>query len=130
MSKRIQLGFLALGCLAAGWLLGQMTTGQAWGQAAANASSGTSTNKYDLRSTFIGDTWETWKIDRSTGEAWHEADNKLVKVKDANALPLGDYDVVLITNGKVYLAHRIDRKSGRVWKIDGSNWMELKTAGT
>ncbi|HTQ38049.1 MAG TPA: hypothetical protein VMJ32_03425 [Pirellulales bacterium] len=124
MSKRIQLGCLALGCLFAGWLLGQIMTGQAWGQATASTSSGS--GKYDLRSTFIGDTWETWKIDRSTGESWHEADNKLVKIKDSAQVPAGDYDLALITNGKVYLTYRIDRKSGRTWKINGAEWMELQ----
>ncbi len=126
MSKRIQLVCLTLGCLLAGWLFVQITTGQALGQAPNNISSGTSAGKYDLRSSFIGDTWETWKFDRSTGEAWHEADNKLVKIKDPTAVPAGDYDVALVTNGKVYLTYRIERKSGRLWKINGAEWMELK----
>ncbi|HEY2827868.1 MAG TPA: hypothetical protein VGJ04_09735 [Pirellulales bacterium] len=131
MGKRIQLGLLGTCCLFAGWLLGQMTIGQAWGQAAVKpSSSGASTPRYDLHATFIGDAWETWKIDRTTGEAWHEADNKLVKIKDTNSLPQGDYDLALIANGKVYLAYRLDRTSGRVWKINGNDWMELKPAGT
>jgi hypothetical protein len=128
MSKRVQLGILAFGCLCAGWLLGQMTTGRAWGQATVSASSGISTSKYDLHSIYIGDTWETWRIDRNTGEAWHEANNELVKAKDSSALPPGDYDMDLITNGKFYLPHRIDRKSGRMWKINGQEWLELLPA--
>ena len=129
MSKRIRLGFLAAACLFAGWIIGQMATGLAWRQATANTSSGTSANKYDLQSTFIGDTWETWKIDRSNGETWRESDNKLVKIKDASAELPGDYEVVLAANGKVYLTYRLDRKLGRLWNINGTDWMELKPAG-
>jgi hypothetical protein len=125
MSKRIQLGLLVLVCVAAGWFLWQLPTNRAWADPAGNSSSAPNASRYDLRSIYVGDTWETWRLDRNSGEAWHEADNKLVKIKDPNPVPPGDYDVALITNGKFYLSHRIDRKSGRLWKINGDVWQEL-----
>ena len=125
MSKRIQLGLLVFVCVVAGWLAGQMTTSRAWAEPAGNTSQAASASKFDLRSIYVGDTWETWRFDRNSGESWHEADNKLVKIKDSKPVPTGDYDILLITNGKMYLAHRLDRKSGRVWRINGSEWMEL-----
>jgi hypothetical protein len=125
MCKRIQFGLLVLVCVVAGRLAGQTTIARAWAEPAGNTSSTASASKYDLRSIYIGDTWETWRFDRNSGESWHEADNKLIKVKDSKPVPHGDYDIQLITNSKMYLAHRIDRKSGRVWRINGTEWMEL-----
>lgn len=127
MSKRIQLGLLAMFCLAAGWLAGQTTTTRALAQPAGTSSPTTNANRYDLQSIYVGDTWEMWRIDRNSGEAWHEAANELVKLKDSKPVPAGDYDLALITNGKFYLAHRMDRKSGRVWRINGEEWVELPT---
>ena len=125
MSKRMQLGLLGLVCLAAGWLAGQINTARAMAEPAGNSSSTANASKYDLHSIYIGDSWEAWRIDRNSGEAWHEADNKLVKVKDPNPVPSGDYNVSLIANGKFYLAHRIDQKTGRMWRIDTDHWVEL-----
>ncbi len=125
MSKRIQLALLVLVGVAAGWLAAQTTTAPAWAEPAGNTSQAATANKYDLRSIYVGDTWETWRFDRNSGESWHEADNKLVKIKDSKPVPPGDYDILLITNGKMYLAHRVDRKSGKVWRINGAQWLEL-----
>ena len=125
MSKRIQLGLMVLICVASGWIAGQITTTQALAEPAGNSSSATSADRFDLQSVYIGDSWETWRIDHNSGDAWHEATNELVKIKEPKPVPPGNYDVALITNGKFYLAHRIDRKSGRVWRVVGEEWVEL-----
>jgi hypothetical protein len=52
-------------------------------------------------------------------------DNKLIKIKEPNAPSPGDYELALVGHDKVYIVHRLDHKSGRMWRIVGTEWVEL-----
>ena len=125
MSQPVKVAVVALSCGLIGWIVGQMTTSAS----AQTGASPVSKAIYEMNSIYLpggGDNYQAWKIDQVSGATWQEgADNKLVKIKDQPAIPSGDYALHLIANEKFYLVHRIDRVSGRIWRINGTEWVEL-----
>ena len=97
---------------------------------AQTASGKTSPYRLILTTPASGDNWDGFRINKETGEVWNPSlingGYVWAKMVDTDVLPSGDYDLQLcvIKSGNVEksVVFRIDRKTGRSWKLAGKNW--------
>jgi len=73
--------------------------------------------------------WQAMRFHSQTGEAWYafQGNWKPVPEADNNKLPAGDYRVQMSQTGENdWIAIRLERKSGRTWRLAALKWVEMK----
>ena len=80
-----------------------------------------------------GESWQAYRINTQTGEVcWPTSTNGAwtwTKAAEPEKLPPSDYDLQVRsfgTGNNVFDSiFRIDRKTGRSWKLESSNWLPI-----
>jgi len=73
--------------------------------------------------------WQAMRYHAQTGEAWYafQGNWKPVPEADNTKPPAGDYRVQMSQTGENdWIAIRLDRKSGRTWRLAALKWAEMK----
>ncbi len=73
--------------------------------------------------------WQAMRFHAQTGEAWYafKGDWKPVPEADNTKPPAGDYRVQMSQTGDSdWIAIRLERKSGRTWRLAALKWVEMK----
>jgi hypothetical protein len=84
---------------------------------------------YDVVLLSLTTDWQALRYHVETGEAWYalRGDWKPVSEADSKKPPAGDYKVCLSKTGENdWIAVRLERKSGRSWRLAALKWAEMK----
>jgi hypothetical protein len=99
-----------------------------WSGSAAHADSEISmaspAAKFVVRTLAMGTTYQTQRIDTTTGDSWFCSGTKWSKVTDDAPPGPGVYDIdmVYMPDNKTYAVLRIDVVSGRTWYLNNGKW--------
>jgi hypothetical protein len=86
-----------------------------------------SANRFELRIVRIGNTYQGFRFRTDTGESWQIAGGAWQKVVEADPVPLGRYDILLLTaqgGQEGFLAMRVDHVSGHTWFLQARQWVK------
>jgi|GEM_PF-5348346 hypothetical protein len=73
--------------------------------------------------------WQAMRYHAQSGEAWYafQGNWKPVPEADSTKPPAGDYRLYLSQTGENdWIAIRVERKSGRTWRLAALKWVEMK----
>ena len=73
--------------------------------------------------------WQAMRYHLHTGESWYayRGDWKPIPEADSTKPPAGEYKIVLSQTGENdWIAVRLERKSGRTWRLAALKWAEMK----
>jgi hypothetical protein len=73
--------------------------------------------------------WQAMRYHAQTGQAWYafQGDWKPVPESAESGPPEGEYQVLLTATGEHdWVALRLERKSGRSWRLAALKWIEMK----
>ena len=73
--------------------------------------------------------WQAMRFHAQTGESWYafQGNWKPVPETDENKLPAGEYRVHMSQTGENdWIAIRLEKKSGRTWRLAALKWVEMK----
>jgi hypothetical protein len=76
--------------------------------------------------------WQAMRYHKTSGESWYtlKGDWKAVPEAGDDKPPDGDYKLFLAATGdNDFVALRLERKSGRSWRLAALKWIEMKVLG-
>jgi hypothetical protein len=80
----------------------------------------------------LKDDWQAMRYHKTSGQSWYalKGDWKPVAEPDEIKPPEGDYKLFLAASGESdFIALRLERKSGRSWRLAALKWIEMKVLG-
>jgi hypothetical protein len=89
-------------------------------------------SSFDVVVLALKDDWQAMRYHRASGESWYalKGDWKLVPEADEIKPPEGDYKLFLAATGdNDFVALRLEKKSGRSWRLAALKWIEMKVLG-
>jgi hypothetical protein len=82
-------------------------------------------SRYELRMTRVGDILHVIRFEATTGQSAHIVDETYEKVPETGPVPIGDYDVSLISLDNDWRGFRLNRTTGTAWSLENTQWRQV-----